>query len=141
MKYFVFYLAIHILVMLIFIFVTILFSERNRKNKTKHGFMFFAPVVFAAITIVYTAVFTMPVLLDVKNVSSGKYQSYSGYVDDIGSANTCITIDGVKYKINPRAPMPEVGEYVKIRYVGYSKLIMEMEAAQDTTYELVEQQN
>ncbi len=138
MKYFIFCLLMHLLVMFVFIVVTILFSERNRKRKTKHGFMFFAPVFFAAITIAYAIIFAMPVLMDIKNVSSGKYQSYTGYVEEIGQAKTCVTIDGTKYKINPTAPMPEIGEYVKIRYAGSSKMIMEMEAAQETTYELVE---
>lgn len=138
MKYFIFYLIIHILVMLVFIIITILFSERNRKRKTKHGFMFFAPVFFAILTIAYAIVFTLPVLMDIKNVSSGKYQSYSGYVEEIGQTKMCVVIDGTKYKINPMAPMPEIGEYVKIKYAGSSKMIMEMEAAQDTTFELVE---
>ena len=66
MKYFIFYLIIHILVMLVFIIITILFSERNRKRKTKHGFMFFAPVFFAILTIAYAIVFTLPVLMDIK---------------------------------------------------------------------------
>ncbi|MCR5804745.1 MAG: hypothetical protein K6G47_10825 [Clostridia bacterium] len=138
MKYFIFCLILHILVMLVFIVVTLLFSERNRKRKTKHGFMFFAPVFFAVITIAYAIIFAMPVLMDIKNVSSGKYQSYTGYVEEIGQTKTCVTIDGTKFMINPTAPMPEIGEYVKIRYAGSSKLIMEMEAAQDTTFELVE---
>lgn len=138
MKYFIFYLIIHVLVVLVFIIITLLFSERNRKRKTKHGFMFFAPVFFAAITIIYAIVFALPVLMDIKNVSSGKYQSYSGYVEEIGQTKMCVTIDGTKYKINPMAPMPEIGEYVKIKYAGSSKMIMEMEAAQDTTFELVE---
>lgn len=138
MKYFIFCLIIHILVMLVFIIITLLFSERNRKRKTKHGFMFFAPVFFAVVTIAYAIVFTLPVLMDIKNVSSGKYQSYSGYVEEIGQTKMCVVIDGTKYKINPMAPMPEIGEYVKIKYAGSSKMIMEMEAAQDTTFELVE---
>ena len=138
MKYFIFCLAMHLLVMILFIVVTLVFSERNRKRKTKHGFMFFAPLFFAIITIAYALLFAAPMILDVKNVSGGKYQSYSGYVESVGDMKTCITIDGIEYKINPMAPMPDEGEYVKIKYTGYSRMIMEMEADQEPTFELFE---
>ncbi len=131
MRYFILNLLAHLLVMIILMIITVVFYERNRKRKTKHGFMFFAPVLFAVITIVYAVMLPAPRLLDVKNVASGKYSSESGIVESIGWFKNTVTIDGVTYCINPRAPMPAIGERVKIKHTSYSRFIMEMEA--DTT--------
>ncbi|MBO7450842.1 MAG: hypothetical protein J6U54_10790 [Clostridiales bacterium] len=137
MRYFICNFSAHFLVTVVLVAITLLFFGRNRARKTKHGFMFLAPLAMSILTVVYVVVLLGPRMMDIKNLALGKYQTHVGYVDSIAPMNNYVVIDGEKYLINPKADMPELGEYVKIKYLDYSGCIMEMEAGPQPVYEEV----
>ena len=60
MKYFIANLAVHTIVALVLIIFSVFFSNRNKKGRTKHPVAYFLPIVFCALAVIYTVLFTAP---------------------------------------------------------------------------------
>lgn len=134
MKYFICNLLVHIFIFILFTAVTLFFHERNRKRKTLHGFMYFAPLFFAIIAVVYALLVPVPRILDLKNVMSKKYTSYTGTVESVSKFKNTITVDDETFFINPASKMPKIGESIRVKYTGYSHYVMELESAETADY-------
>jgi len=131
MKYFIANLAVHAIVSLVFIILSVFFSNRNRKGKTKHPVAYFLPLVFCAVAVVYTVFFTGPRLLDIAAVKSDNYYSYTGTLEDVSVFNNALVVDGERYYINPLRDVPEEGANVKVRYTRYGHYVVEVVVAEE----------
>ena len=127
MRYYIVNLAVHVIISIAMIVTTVIFSNRNRKRKTRHVLTFFLPTVMAVVTVFYVFTITWPRLLDLSDVSTQNYYSYTGEVESVSSFNNTMTIDGELYYINPMRELPEVGSKVRIRYTRYSKYVISVE--------------
>ena len=135
MKYFLFNLLCHLLMFVVFTIITLIFYDRNRKRKTKHGFMYFAPLIFSMIAVAYAIMLPLPRILDMKSVLGNKYLSYTGTVESVGALKNTITVDDQTFFINPFSTMPEEGENIRIKYTGYSRYVMSLEASETADYD------
>mgnify|MGYP006916321000 CR=1 FL=1 len=127
MKYYIANLAVHIVLVLILLIVVVITSNRNRKRKTKHTLSYFIPTIFAVIFAVFVIKIMAPRLLDLSDVATQNYYSYTGVIEDISPLNNNITVDGVKYYINPLRDLPEEGTNVRIRYTRHSNYVISVE--------------
>ena len=135
MKYFIANLAVHAMVTLVFVILSLVFSNRNKKGKTKHPVAYFLPLVFCAIAVVYTIFFTAPRLLDIAAVKSDNYYSYTGKLEDVSAFNNALVVDGERYYINPLRTIPEEGSNVKVRYTKYGHYVVEVVEAEEVDIE------
>lgn len=131
MKYYIVNLAVHLAVTLIFIILLIVFSNRNKKRKTKYPVSYFIPTVLAIVIVAYVYGITGPRLLDLSDVASQDYYSYTGEIDEISLFNNTLTVDGQEYYINPLRELPEVGEKVRIRYTRFSRYVISVEVVDE----------
>lgn len=131
MKYYIVNLAVHLAVTLIFIILLIVFSNRNKKRKTKYPVSYFIPTVLAIVIVAYVYGITGPRLLDLSDVASQDYYSYTGEIDEISLFNNTLTVDGQEYYINPLRELPEVGEKVRIRYTRFSRYVISVEVVNE----------
>lgn len=131
MKYYIVNLAVHLAVTLIFIILLIVFSNRNKKRKTKYPVSYFIPTVLAIVIVVYVYGITGPRLLDLSDVASQDYYSYTGEIDEISLFNNTLTVDGQEYYINPLRELPGVGEKVRIRYTRFSRYVISVEVVDE----------
>ncbi|MBR1798221.1 MAG: hypothetical protein IJ757_09485 [Clostridiales bacterium] len=131
MRYYIANLAVHVVVMLALIVIIIVFSDRNRKRKTKHAITYFVPTVAAVIAAFYLFKITGPRLLDLSDVATQNYYSYTGQIEEISPLNNSFLIDGDRYYINPLRDLPEAGEKVRIRYTRYSNYVISVEAVDE----------
>lgn len=135
MKYFLANLAVHLAVTLVFVILSVVFSNRNKRGKTKNPFAYFLPVIFCAIAVVYTFFYTAPRLLDFAAVKSDNYYSYTGTLENVSGLNNSLTVDGHKYYINPLRSIPEEGSNVKVRYTKYGHYVVEIVIAEEMDVE------
>lgn len=131
MKYYIANLAVHLAVTIIFIILLIVFSNRNKKRKTKYPVSYFIPTVLAILIVAYVYGITGPRLLDLSDVASQDYYSYTGEIDEISVFNNTLTVDGQEYYINPLRELPEVGEKVRIRYTRFSRYVISVEVVNE----------
>lgn len=131
MKYFIANLAIHVLFTLVLMVIVIVFSNRNRKRKTKYVVTYFVPTVMAVLTAVYMFYITGPRLLDLSDVATQNYYSYTGEIDSISVFNNWLEIDGEIYYINPMRDLPREGAKVRIRYTRYCNYVISVESVED----------
>ncbi|MBO6193442.1 MAG: hypothetical protein J6O00_04615 [Clostridiales bacterium] len=131
MKYYIVNLAVHLAVTLIFIILLIVFSNRNKKRKTKYPVSYFIPTVLAIVIVAYVYGITGPRLLDLSDVASQDYYSYTGEIDEISLFNNTLTVDGQEYYINPLRELPGVGEKVRIRYTRFSRYVISVEVVDE----------
>lgn len=131
MKYYIANLAVHLAVTIIFIILLIVFSNRNKKRKTKYPVSYFIPTVLAIVIVAYVYGITGPRLLDLSDVATQDYYSYTGEIDEISVFNNALTVDGQEYYINPLRELPEVGEKVRIRYTRFSRYVISVEVVNE----------
>ena len=111
--------------------VIIIFSNRNKKRLTRHVFSYFLPTILAVAVAFYVYFITGPRLLDLSDVATQNYYSYTGQIDEIALLNNSFTIDGVRYYINPMRELPHEGSKVRIRYTRFSNYVISVEAVDE----------
>ena len=131
MKYYIANLAVHVLLVLMLTVVIIIFSNRNKKRLTRHVFSYFLPTILAVAVAFYVYFITGPRLLDLSDVATQNYYSYTGQIDEIALLNNSFTIDGVRYYINPMRQLPHEGSKVRIRYTRFSNYVISVEAVDE----------
>lgn len=131
MKYYIANLAVHVLLVLILTVVIIIFSNRNKKRLTRHVLSYFVPTILAVAVAFYVYFITGPRLLDLSDVATQNYYSYTGQIDEIALLNNSFTIDGVRYYINPMRQLPNEGSKVRIRYTRFSNYVISVEAVDE----------
>lgn len=131
MRYFLANLSVHIIVTVVLIVLIVVFSNRNRHGKTRYPVSYFIPTVLAVIVAIYAYKITWPRLLDLSDVSTRNYYSYTGEVSGISLFHNYIIVDGETYYINPTRFVPEIGSKVRIRYTRYGKYIIDVDPVDD----------
>ena len=131
MRYFLANLAVHIIVNVVLIVLIVVFSNRNRHGKTRYPVSYFIPTVLAVIVAIYAYNITWPRLLDLSDVASRNYYSYTGEVSGVSVLHNYIVIDGETYYINPTRNIPEAGSKVRIRYTRYGNYIIDVDPVDD----------
>ena len=131
MKYYIANLAVHVLLVLMLTVVIIIFSNKNKKRLTRHVFSYFVPTILAVAVAFYVYFITGPRLLDLSDVATQNYYSYTGQIDEIALFNNSFTIDGVRYYINPMRELPHEGSKVRIRYTRFSNYVISVEAVDE----------
>ena len=131
MKYYIANLAVHVVVTLIMIVAVIVFSNRNRKRKTRYVLSYFIPTVLAVITALYAFYITAPRLLDLSDVATQNYYSYTGVIDERSLLNSTLVIDGDTYYINPLRELPDEGSKVRIRYTRFCNYVISVESVEE----------
>ncbi len=127
MKYYIVNLGVHFLIVLALLILIVIFSNRNRKRKTKSPLFYFLPTVFAVIACLFVFKIMAPRLLDISDVATQNYYSYTGVIDEVAPLNNYLTVDGVKYYINPLRALPSEGTNVRIRYTRHSNYVISVE--------------
>lgn len=135
MKYFIANLVVHSIVTLVLVILSVTLSNRNKKGKTRNPVVYFLPLVFCALAVVYTVLFTAPRLLDIAAVKSDNYYSYTGTLEDVSVFNNALVVDGDRYYINPLRSIPEEGSNVKVRYTRYGHYVVEVVVAEEIDVE------
>ncbi len=128
MKYYIANLLVHIIVTVALIIMVVVFSNRNRKRKTKYPVSYFIPTVLSILAAAYMFFITGPRLLDLADVATQNYYSYTGVIDELSWVNNTLTVDGKLYYINPLRDLPEEGTKVRIRYTRYSNYVISVES-------------
>ena len=131
MKYYIANLAVHVVVTLIMIVAVIVFSNRNRKRKTRYVVSYFIPSVLAVITALYAFYITAPRLLDLSDVATQNYYSYTGVIDERSLLNNTLVIDGDTYYIYPLRELPDEGSKVRIRYTRFCNYVISVESVEE----------
>jgi len=127
LKYYIANLAVHIFIVLVLLIVIVVASNRNRKRRTKHALTYFLPTVVAIILAVFVFKTTAPRLLDLSDVATQNYYSYTGVIETVSPLNNSFVLDGVRYYINPLRELPEEGTNVRIRYTRHSLYVISVE--------------
>ena len=70
-------------------------------------------------------------MLDLSDVATQDYYSYTGTIDDISIFNNVFEMDGEIYYINPLRKLPEEGTKVRIRYTRYSRYVISVDVIED----------
>ena len=130
MKYYIANLAVHVVVTLIMIVTVIVFSNRNRKRKTRYVSTYFLPTALAVITALYMFYITGPRLLDLSDVATQNYYSYTGVIEERSLLNNTLVIDGETYYINPLRELPDEGAKVRIRYTRFCNYVISVESVE-----------
>lgn len=126
MKYFCVNLACHVLVFVLLVGLMCFFLWRNRRRKTKHGFVYLTPLLLSILAVADMVLFTAPRLLDIRNITSDSYQFTTGKIESVGRLNNTITIDGQRFYINPLAELPPIGTEIRIKHTDNAKYVWEM---------------
>jgi len=127
MKYYIANLIVHLIITLVLFIVVVVGTNRNKKRETKHTLTYFLPCIASIAMFFYVFMITGPRLLDLSDVVSQNYYSYTGVIEEVSSANNYLIVDGVRYYINPLRDIPEEGQTVRIRYTRYSKYSISVE--------------
>ena len=135
MKYFVINLIVHVLVFIALTVMMLVFASRNKRRKTRHGIVFFAPCLFAILAVADMLFFAGPRILDIRNVAADNYSIHSGALESVSSLGNVVVIGGETFYINPKAEIPTIGSDIKVKYTDNAKYIMEMSANQPVTVE------
>ncbi len=131
MKYFIANLAVHVVLTLVMVVIMIVFSNRNRVKKTKYVIAYFIPTITAIIAVFYVFFITGPRLLDLSDVATQNYYSYTGVIDELSLLNNSLKIDGHTYYINPLRDLPPEGTKVRIRYTRYCNYVISVETIEE----------
>lgn len=131
MKYYIANLLVHIIVTVALIIMVVVFSNRNRKRKTKYPVSYFIPTVLSILAAAYMFFITGPRLLDLADVATQNYYSYTGVIDELSWVNNTLTVDGKLYYINPLRDLPAEGTKVRIRYTRYSNYVISVESVDE----------
>lgn len=135
MKYYLANLGVHALVSLVLVLLIVIFTNRNKKRKTKHVIAYFFPFILAALAIFHMARYTAPRLLDLTDVYKQNYFSYTGTLEEVSSLGNYIVVDGVKYYVNPIHKAPEVGTLIKVKYTNYGHYAVEVSQSETPVVE------
>jgi len=127
LKYYIANLSIHVLMVLALTVIIIIFSNRNKRRETKHVLSYFVPTLLAIGVAFYMYFITAPRLLDMSDVATQNYYSYTGQIEEISLFNNSFMIDGVRYYINPLRDLPREGSKVRIRYTRFSNYVISVE--------------
>jgi len=127
LKYYIANLSIHVLIVLALTVIIIIFSNRNKRRETKHVLSYFVPTLLAIGVAFYMYFITAPRLLDMSDVATQNYYSYTGQIEEISLFNNSFMIDGVRYYINPLRDLPREGSKVRIRYTRFSNYVISIE--------------
>lgn len=130
MKYYIANLAVHVVVTLIMIVSVIVFSNRNRKRKTRYVTTYFLPTALAVVTAFYMFYITGPRLLDLSDVATQNYYSYTGVIEERALLNNTLVIDGDTYYINPLRKLPPEGSKVRIRFTRFCNYVISVESVE-----------
>ena len=130
MKYYIANLAVHVVVTLIMIVFVIVFSNRNRKRKTRYVATYFLPTALAVVTAFYMFYITGPRLLDLSDVATQNYYSYTGVIEERSLLNNTLVIDGDTYYINPLRELPPEGSKVRIRFTRFCNYVISVESVE-----------
>lgn len=130
MKYYIANLAVHVVVTLIMIVSVIVFSNRNRKRKTRYVTTYFLPTALAVVTAFYMFYITGPRLLDLSDVATQNYYSYTGVIEERALLNNTLVIDGDTYYINPLRELPPEGSKVRIRFTRFCNYVISVESVE-----------
>lgn len=130
MKYYIANLAVHVVVTLIMIVSVIVFSNRNRKRKTRYVAAYFLPTALAVVTAFYMFYITGPRLLDLSDVATQNYYSYTGVIEERALLNNTLVIDGDTYYINPLRELPPEGSKVRIRFTRFCNYVISVESVE-----------
>lgn len=130
MKYYIANLAVHVVVTLIMIVSVIVFSNRNRKRKTRYVATYFLPTALAVVTAFYMFYITGPRLLDLSDVATQNYYSYTGVIEERALLNNTLVIDGDTYYINPLRELPPEGSKVRIRFTRFCNYVISVESVE-----------
>jgi len=131
LKYYIANLAVHVLMVLALTVIIIIFSNRNKRRETKHVFSYFVPTLLAIGVAFYMYFITAPRLLDMSDVATQNYYSYTGQIEEISLFNNSFIIDGVRYYINPLRDLPREGSKVRIRYTRFSNYVISVESVDE----------
>lgn len=127
MKYYIANLLVHLVVTIVIFIVVVISTNRNKKRETKHALTYFLPLFASVVMFFYVFLYTGPRLLDLTDVVRQNYYSCTGVIEAVSPINNYLTIDGVRYYINPLRDIPEEGQTVRIRYTNYSKYSISVE--------------
>lgn len=127
MKYYIANLSVHVLIVLALTVIIIIFSNRNKRRETKHVLSYFVPTLLAIGVAFYMYFITAPRLLDMSDVATQNYYSYTGQIEEISLLNNSFIIDGTRYYINPLRDLPREGSKVRIRYTRFSNYVISVE--------------
>ncbi|MBP3265871.1 MAG: hypothetical protein J6L84_02860 [Clostridiales bacterium] len=130
MKYYIANLAVHVVVTLIMIVSVIVFSNRNRKRKVRYVATYFLPTALAVVTAFYMFYITGPRLLDLSDVATQNYYSYTGVIEERSLLNNTLVIDGDTYYINPLRELPPEGSKVRIRFTRFCNYVISVESVE-----------
>jgi len=130
LKYYIANLAVHVVVTLIMIVSVIVFSNRNRKRKTRYVAAYFLPTALAVVTAFYMFYITGPRLLDLSDVATQNYYSYTGVIEERALLNNTLVIDGDTYYINPLRELPPEGSKVRIRFTRFCNYVISVESVE-----------
>ena len=129
MKYYIANLAVHVVVTLIMIVSVIVFSNRNRKRKVRYVATYFLPTALAVVTAFYMFYITGPRLLDLSDVATQNYYSYTGVIEERSLLNNTLVIDDTYY-INPLRELPPEGSKVRIRFTRFCNYVISVESVE-----------
>lgn len=131
MKYYIVNLCAHVLLVIAITVIIIISFNRNKKRETRHVLTYFMPTILALVVAFYVYFITGPRLLDLSDVATQNYYSYTGQIDEIALFNNSFTIDGVRYYINPLRDLPREGSKVRIRYTRFSNYVISVESVDE----------
>lgn len=131
MKYYIVNLCAHVLLVIAITVIIIISFNRNKKRETRHVLTYFMPTILALVVAFYVYFITGPRLLDLSDVATQNYYSYTGQIDEIALFNNSFTIDGVRYYINPLRDLPHEGSKVRIRYTRFSNYVISVESVDE----------
>ena len=126
MRYFIANLIMHLVITGGFVLFTCFAAERNKRKKTKHVVMYFLPIAFALVTILYIVFYTAPRLMDINSLLNSNYYYNSGTVEKIGFMKNYYIVDGKHYYLNPLRNSLKEGDSVRVKHTLYSNFTVEV---------------
>ena len=132
MRYFIANLAFHLVMTALFVILTCVCASRNRKQKTKHVFTYFFPILFAIVAVVDIALYTAPRLMDINGLINNTYYYNTGTIEKIGFLKNYYVIDGHYYYVNPLRNTLAEGDTVRVKHTQFSSYTVEWTVSTDT---------
>ena len=132
MRYFIANLIMHLVITGGFVLFTCFAAERNKRKKTKHVVMYFLPIAFALVTILYIVFYTAPRLMDINSLLNSNYYYNSGTVEKIGFMKNYYVIDGKHYYLNPMRNTLAEGDNIRVKHTLYSAFTVDFTKIEET---------
>lgn len=134
MNYFLCNLLCHVLMLIVFIILIVLFNSRNIKRRTGNPFVYFMPVIFAVISILYIIFIIFPRFMDISTVVTNTgYKNTTGVVNEVSALKNYIIVDGVRYYTNPQRNKVNAGDNVKFKSTVNSNYVINLSKVKDTS--------